>query len=75
MNILQQVEQEQIKIENKTIPQFGALRVSVKVVEGDRERIQAYEGVCIASFTVGKISYGEAVKRVFPLYSPRFPLK
>ena len=67
---------------SKKIPAFSAgdtLRVNVKVVEGTRERIQAYEGVCIArrnaglhsSFTVRKISYGEGVERVFPLYSPR----
>ncbi|MEI8320654.1 MAG: 50S ribosomal protein L19 [Alphaproteobacteria bacterium] len=87
MNILQQIEQEQVKrlTENKTIPAFVAgdsLRVDVKVVEGDRERIQAYEGVCIArknaglhsSFTVRKISYGEGVERVFPLYSPRITI-
>lgn len=66
----------------KKIPTFSAgdtLRVNVKVVEGTRERIQAYEGVCIArreaglnsSFTVRKISYGEGVERVFPLFSPR----
>lgn len=68
--------------EGKKIPTFNAgdtLRVNVKVIEGTRERIQAYEGVCIArkdgglnaSFTVRKISYGEGVERVFPLYSPR----
>ncbi len=88
MNILQRIEQEQVNrlTENKTIPSFGAgdtLRISVKVVEGDRERIQAYEGVCIArknaglhsSFTVRKISYGEGVERVFPLYSPRISIE
>jgi large subunit ribosomal protein L19 len=64
------------------VPDFSpgdTLRVNVKVVEGTRERVQAYEGVCIArknaglnsSFTVRKISYGEGVERVFPLYSPR----
>ncbi|MET1028428.1 MAG: 50S ribosomal protein L19 [Dongiaceae bacterium] len=64
------------------LPEFGpgdTLKVNVKVVEGDRERVQAFEGVCIArknaglnsSFTVRKISYGEGVERVFPLYSPR----
>jgi large subunit ribosomal protein L19 len=64
------------------VPEFApgdTLRVSIKVVEGNRERIQAYEGVCIArsnagmnsSFTVRKISFGEGVERVFPLYSPR----
>lgn len=66
----------------KTMPAFSAgdtLRVNVKVIEGTRERIQAYEGICIArkesglnsSFTVRKISYGEGVERVFPLFSPR----
>lgn len=84
MNLLQTIESEQIAkaTVGKTIPEFSpgdTLRVNVKVVEGNRERIQAYEGVCIArknaginsSFTVRKISYGEGVERVFPLYSPR----
>jgi large subunit ribosomal protein L19 len=84
MNLLQQLGQEQIEkaLAGKTIPEFSpgdTLRVNVKVVEGTRERVQAYEGVCIArknagvnsSFTVRKISYGEGVERVFPLYSPR----
>ncbi len=84
MNLLQQREQEQIQkvLGDKAIPEFSpgdTLRVNVKVVEGTRERVQAYEGVCIArknagvnsSFTVRKISYGEGVERVFPLYSPR----
>jgi len=64
------------------LAEFGpgdTVKVNVKVVEGDRERVQAFEGVCIArknsglnsSFTVRKISYGEGVERVFPLYSPR----
>jgi large subunit ribosomal protein L19 len=68
--------------EGRNIPAFSAgdtVRVNVKVVEGTRERVQAFEGVCIArrnagvnsSFTVRKISYGEGVERVFPLYSPR----
>src|SRR3569623_1376947 len=68
--------------EGRSIPAFSAgdtVRVNVKVVEGTRERVQAFEGVCIArrnagvnsSFTVRKISYGEGVERVFPLYSPR----
>ncbi|TNE62388.1 MAG: 50S ribosomal protein L19 [Alphaproteobacteria bacterium] len=83
MNIIQKLEQEQIAklTEGKTIPDFGAgdtVRVDVKVREGDRERVQAFEGVCIArsnkgvnsNFTVRKISYGEGVERVFPLYSP-----
>lgn len=83
MNIIQKLEKEQIEklTEGKEVPEFGAgdtLRVDVKVREGERERIQAYEGVCIArsnkgissNFTVRKISYGEGVERVFPLYGP-----
>jgi large subunit ribosomal protein L19 len=83
MNLLKQIEQEQIArlTQNKILPAFGpgdTVVVNVKVVEGDRTRVQAYEGVCIArsgggineSFTVRKISYGEGVERVFPLYSP-----
>jgi len=83
MNLLKQIEQEQITrlTANKEIPEFGpgdTVIVSVKVVEGERSRLQAYEGVCIGrsggginqSFTVRKISYGEGVERVFPLYSP-----
>lgn len=81
MNILAQIEQDQIAKLGKDIPAFqpgDTVQVNVKVVEGDRTRIQAYEGVCIAraggglmeSFTVRKISYGEGVERVFPLYSP-----
>src|ERR671927_651746 len=81
MNIIQQLEQEQIAKLNKTIPDFqpgDTVIVNVKVKEGERTRVQAYEGVCIArsggglheSFTVRKISYGEGVERVFPLYSP-----
>ena len=84
MNIIEQLEQEEIKRLNagQEVPDFGAgdtLRVHVKVVEGTRERVQVYEGVCISrknsginsAFTVRKISYGEGVERVFPLYSPR----
>ena len=84
MNIIQQLEQEQIAKLTATrgVPEFSAgdtVKVNVKVVEGTRERVQAYEGVVIArrnagvssSFTVRKISYGEGVERVFPLYSPR----
>jgi large subunit ribosomal protein L19 len=84
MNVIQQLEQEQIKqlTESRPIPDFGpgdTVKVSVKVVEGTRERIQAFEGVCIArknrginsAFTVRKISYGEGVERIFPLYSPQ----
>ncbi|MBF0334022.1 MAG: 50S ribosomal protein L19 [Alphaproteobacteria bacterium] len=83
MNIIEQLEKEQIEKLTATrgVPQFSpgdTLRVSVKVVEGQRERLQAYEGVCIArkndglnsAFTVRKISYGEGVERIFPLYSP-----
>jgi ribosomal protein L19, bacterial type len=81
MNLIQQLEQEQIAKLGKTIPDFqpgDTLIVNVKVKEGDRTRVQAYEGVCIArsggglneSFTVRKISYGEGVERVFPIYSP-----
>src|ERR1700740_679926 len=84
MNILESVEAGEIArlTEGRNIPAFSAgdtVRVNVKVVEGTRERVQAFEGVCIArrnaginsSFTVRKISFGEGVERVFPLYSPR----
>lgn len=84
MNLLQKIEAQQVEklAANAKLAEFGigdTVRVNVKVVEGTRERIQAYEGVCIArknaglnsSFTVRKISYGEGVERVFPLYSPR----
>ena len=87
MNLLQAFEQDQLKklTANKTIPDFKAgdtVKVMVKVVEGTRERVQAFEGVCIArknaginsSFTVRKISYGEGVERVFPLYSPNIEI-
>ena len=83
MNLLKQLEQEQIEklTAGKEIPDFApgdTVVVNVKVREGERTRVQAYEGVCIArsgggineSFTVRKISYGEGVERVFPLYSP-----
>ena len=83
MNIIQELEAEQAaKIAaQRTLPEFSpgdTLRVNVRVREGNRTRVQAYEGVCIArsggglneSFTVRKISYGEGVERVFPLYSP-----
>jgi len=83
MNLIQQLEAEAIAQFNETkkIPEFrpgDTLRIGVKVVEGDRSRVQAFEGVCIArsnkgmgsSFTVRKISFGEGVERVFPLYSP-----
>ncbi|WP_282605007.1 50S ribosomal protein L19 [Pelagibius sp. Alg239-R121] len=84
MNTIQQIEQEQVAALSAkgSAPEFApgdTVRVNVKVIEGTRERIQAFEGVCIArknrglhsSFTVRKISYGEGVERVFPLYSPR----
>ncbi len=83
MNLLKQIENEQVAklTAGKQIPDFqpgDTLLVNVKVVEGERSRIQAYEGVCIGragsglneNFTVRKISYGEGVERVFPLYSP-----
>ena len=81
MNIIEQLEKEQIAKLGKTIPDFepgDTLIVSVRVKEGERTRVQAFEGVCIArsggglneSFTVRKISYGEGVERVFPVYSP-----
>jgi large subunit ribosomal protein L19 len=81
MNLIAELEAEQIKKLNKTIPEFqpgDTVVVNVRVKEGDRTRVQAYEGVCIAragsglneSFTVRKISYGEGVERVFPVYSP-----
>jgi large subunit ribosomal protein L19 len=84
MNIIETLEQEEISklTAEREVPEFSAgdtLRVHVKVVEGTRERVQVFEGVCIArknsglnsAFTVRKISYGEGVERVFPLYSPR----
>jgi large subunit ribosomal protein L19 len=84
MNLIQELEKEQfdkLSAAGKTIPEFGpgdTVIVNVKVVEGDRSRVQAYEGVCIGrsggglneSFTVRKISYGEGVERVFPVMSP-----
>src|ERR671936_538601 len=83
MNLIQELEKEQVaKLSaGKEIPEFApgdTVLVNVKVVEGERTRIQAYEGVCIArsgsglneNFTVRKISYGEGVERVFPVYSP-----
>ena len=81
MSLIQQLEQEQMTKLGKTIPPFepgDTVSVNVKVVEGERTRIQAYEGVCIGrsghglneSFTVRKISYGEGVERVFPLLAP-----
>ena len=83
MNIIQTLEAEQIAklTESKAVPKFApgdTLRVNVQVKEGERSRIQAFEGLCIArsnrginsSFTVRKISYGEGVERIFPLYAP-----
>ncbi len=83
MNIIEQLNKEMVAklSEGKTIPEFqpgDTVQVNVKVKEGERSRVQAYEGVCIARngggfdqfFTVRKISYGEGVERVFPLYSP-----
>lgn len=84
MNQLQKIEQAHIEqlTAGKTIPNFAAgdtLRVNFRIVEGNNERVQAFEGICIArsnrglhsSFTVRKLSHGEGVERVFPLYSPR----
>ena len=83
MNIIEQIDQEQIArlTADRQFPEFepgDTVQINVKVREGERSRVQAYEGVCIAraggginqSFTVRKISYGEGVERVFPLYSP-----
>ena len=83
MNLIQTLEKEQVEklSAGKTIPEFApgdTVLVNVKVKEGERSRVQAYEGVCIAragsglnqNFTVRKISYGEGVERVFPLYAP-----
>ena len=83
MNLIETLEREAIEAltADKKVPEFrpgDTLRVGVKVIEGDRTRVQAFEGVCIArankgvgsSFTVRKISFGEGVERVFPLYSP-----
>ncbi|GAB4517691.1 MAG: hypothetical protein Kow00133_02210 [Amphiplicatus sp.] len=81
MNIIEQLEKEHMAELGKSLPDFApgdTIKVNVKVREGDRERIQAFEGVCIArsggglneSFTVRKISFGEGVERVFPVYSP-----
>jgi large subunit ribosomal protein L19 len=81
MNLIQQIEAEEIAKAAKEIPTFrpgDTVRVGVKVIEGERSRVQMYEGVCIArankgissNFTVRKMSFGEGVERVFPLYSP-----
>ena len=84
MNLIDKIEKKQIEtiLAHREVPEFGpgdTLKIDVKVVEGTRERVQAFEGVCIgrkndgigSSFTVRKISYGEGVERVFPLYSPK----
>ena len=83
MNVIQQLEKEEADrlLKGRRIPEFGpgdTVRVNVKIKEGERERVQAYEGVCIGrqgsgineSFTVRKISFGEGVERVFPVLSP-----
>jgi large subunit ribosomal protein L19 len=81
MNLIQTIEAEEIVKAGKTIPDFrpgDTVRIGVKVVEGERKRVQNFEGVCIArsnkgmgsNFTVRKMSFGEGVERVFPLYSP-----
>jgi large subunit ribosomal protein L19 len=88
MNIIQQIEQEQVQklTDGKKIPEFrtgDTVKVLVKVVEGERERRQPYEGVVIgrknrglnSTFRVRKISYGEGVERVFPLYSPNISIE
>ena len=84
MNLLQKLEHEQVEklAASRPVPKFepgDTVRVSLRVVEGERERIQAFEGVCIgrknagvnSNFTLRKVSYGEGVERIFPLYSPR----
>lgn len=84
MDVMQMLDKEGVKklLAGRAVPEFrpgDTLKVSIKVIEGERERIQAFEGVCIArknsgvnsNFTLRKISYGEGVERVFPLYSPR----
>jgi len=84
MNRMQTIDREEVKklAASRAVPEFvpgDTVKVSIKVIEGERERVQAFEGVCIArksaginsSFTLRKISYGEGVERIFPLYSPR----
>ena len=84
MNVIDKIQKDQIDkiIAERSIPDFSAgdtIKVDVKIVEGDKERIQAFEGLCIArsggglneSFTVRKISYGEGVERIFPIFSPK----
>ena len=84
MNVIDKIEKDQMdKISSeRSIPEFGAgdtIKIDVKIVEGDKDRVQAFEGLCIArsggglneSFTVRKISYGEGVERIFPIFSPK----
>ena len=84
MNVIEKIEKEQMETisSQREIPEFGAgdtIKVDVKIVEGEKERVQAFEGLCIArsgggineNFTVRKISYGEGVERVFPIFSPK----
>jgi len=84
MNVIDKMEKDQMDkiVSERSIPEFGAgdtIKVDVKIIEGDKERIQAFEGLCIArsggglneSFTVRKISYGEGVERIFPIFSPK----
>ena len=84
MNVIDKIEKDQMDkiISERSIPEFGAgdtIKVDVKIIEGDKERIQAFEGLCIArsgsglneSFTVRKISYGEGVERIFPIFSTK----
>ena len=84
MNVIDKIQKDQMDkiIAERAIPDFSAgdtIKVDVKIIEGDKERIQAFEGLCIArsggglneSFTVRKISYGEGVERIFPIFSPK----
>ena len=84
MNVIDKIQKDQMDkiVAERSIPDFSAgdtIKVDVKIIEGDKERIQAFEGLCIArsggglneSFTVRKISYGEGVERIFPIFSPK----
>ena len=84
MNVIDKIQKDQMDkiIAERSLPDFSAgdtIKVDVKIIEGDKERIQAFEGLCIArsggglneSFTVRKISYGEGVERIFPIFSPK----
>ena len=84
MNVIDKIQKDQMDkiVAERSIPDFSAgdtIKIDVKIVEGDKERIQAFEGLCIArsggglneSFTVRKISYGEGVERIFPIFSPK----